>query len=216
MEYSKATVFSIAPYESKEFKPGLYPGQFNIVPCFDENIPVRLVVGVSHHLMAVGGKKEPLRVITYSEEIANSIVNDFLDGQLFSTPNAHPGICWVPGEVSVDNFKVLYVEKHIEMKAMQRRWFILIVQKTEDDWKKYKNSRVVSDPARFAVRALGISTPEWMRTEELGLADNKCPACGVANEIQNVVCSGCRALLTPELFAAKTREDKLKVLSFAN
>ena len=93
-----------------------------------------------------------------------------------------------------------------QMQEVQRRWFILLVQKTEDDYKKYKNSRVVTDQARFAVRALGVPLPEWMNVEEIGLNFNKCPACSTMNDPVNAICTGCHCVLN---------EAKYKTLTFA-
>src|SRR5476649_1353765 len=208
----KSTVFSIVPFAISEFKPGLYPGSFFIPACLDDSKPERLVVHASEHLMAVGGKKQPIRIETASYQIAKAIVDDFLDGQLFAAPNAHPGICWMQGDIPMT--RIIGSPEHNLMKSLQRKWFVLVVQKTEDDWKKYKNSRVVTDQARFAVRALGIPTPEWMTTEEIGERFIKCPACSTMNDPANVVCSGCSVLFTPELMRATTNEQKLAAIKF--
>jgi hypothetical protein len=204
MKYSKSTVFSIAPFVLQESKPGIYPGNFNVAACLDEDKPEMLVVSASDHLMKVGGQRRDVRVKTSSEEIAQSIVSDFLDGQLFTSPEAYPGICWLPGEVLTENF--VETDLHKSMKATQKRWYVLIVKKTEDDWKKYHNSRVVTDQARFAVRRLGIPTPEWMTTEEIGENFNRCPACSTSNDKANAVCTNCRCILD---------SVKYKTLTFA-
>jgi hypothetical protein len=203
----KSTVFSIVPFAINEFKPGLYPGQFSIPACLNDSKPERLVIGASEHMMAVGGRKQPIRIETPSYAIAKAIVDDFLEGQLFSTPNAHPGICWVQGDVPVDQFMKELPEKYLAMKVIQKQWFLLVIKKTEDDWKKYHNSRVVTDYARFAVRAIGIETPEWMITDTVGEMFNKCPACSTMNDPLNAICTGCHCVLDAE---------KYKKLQFAN
>jgi len=202
----KSTVFSISPSLIDEFKPGIYPGHFVIAPCLNDSKPERLVIGASEHLMFVGGKKQPIRIVTPSYQIAKSIQDDFLDGQLVTTPNSHPGICWVQGEVTVSEFMKNHSDMYKQMQEVQRRWFIMLVQKTEDDYKKYKNSRVVTDQARFAVRALGVPMPEWMNVEEIGLNFNKCPACSTMNDPVNAICTGCHCVLNAE---------KYKTLTFA-
>ena len=211
----QSTVFSIVPSAINEFKPGIYPGIFKIPACTDDRKPERLVVSASMHLMTVGGKKQPIQIETASYVVAKAIVDDFLDGQLYTTPDARPGICWIQGNIPVDLFLKERADMMERMQIQQRKWFILLIQKTEDDWKKYKNSRVVTDQARFAVRALGIPTPEWMTTEEVGMNFTKCPACSTMNDPVNVVCSSCSVLFTKELLGAKTREEKLANLKFA-
>jgi len=187
----KSTVFSIHPFGMLEFKPGLYPGSFTVPGCFDDSEPQRLVVGTSEHLIAVAGRKESIRVTTPSYEVARSIVQDFLDGQFFASPEEHPGICWLQGEVSLADFKTKHKDRLAEMQAIQRRWFMLVVKKTQDDWNKYHNSRVVSDVARFAVKALELEIPEWMTVDTMGTKPTKCPACGTVNDPSNAWCSNC-------------------------
>ena len=187
----KSTVFSIAPFGGAEFKPGLYPGSFIIPPCNNDKEPARLVVGASHHLVHIAGRKQPLRVITPSYEVAKSIVNDYLDGQLFTAEGAHPGICWLQGDITLAEFRMKHAVKLTEMQEVQRRWFVLVVKKTQDEWNKHKNSRVVSDQARFAVRALDLEIPEWMRVDEMGTAPDKCPACGVVVSHDIAWCPNC-------------------------
>ena len=202
----KSTIFSIVPFAIDEFKPGIYPGQFKLPACTDDSKPQRLVVGASEHLMNVGGKRQPIRIETASYQIAKAVVDDFLDGQLFTSPDAHPGICWVQGDIPTDQFKKDCASIFASMKAVQKQWFILVVHKTDDDWKKYKNSRVVTDYARFAAKALNIPTPEWMSTEEIAMNFLKCPACSTMNDPSNAVCSGCSCILNAE---------KYKTLAFA-
>jgi len=194
----KSTVFSIVPFEVFEFKPGLYPGSFRVPACKDDSKPSRFVVGASEHLMTIGGKKEPIRIITPSYQIANSIVKDFLDGQLWTVPGeAQPGIAWVQGEVEVKKF--LDMDLYETIRSMQRSWFVSLCKHTDDEWVKKKHHRVVSDQARFAAKYLGLE-PEWMRAEEIGFTYNKCPACSTMNDPNNIICSGCRYILIKERF----------------
>jgi hypothetical protein len=209
-----STIFSIVPFEVREFKPGLYPGNFNIPACRDEKEVQSLEVGASEYLLAVAGRKEAQRIVTPSYIIAESVVKDFFDGQLWTTPEEKPGLCWIQGKISVEKFVVLYKEIYARIKDQQRKWFVRLCKQTDNEWKKQHNYRVVSDQARFASYYLGLDS-EWLHTEDLGTRFNKCPACNVANDPQNVVCTGCSALLTPELFAAGTKEEKFRVLRFA-
>lgn len=214
-ENDKSTIFSIVPFTIHETKPGLYPGIFHIDACLDDRQPERLLVGASKHMMYIAGKKQPIAIDTASYQIAKAIVDDFLDGQLHTTPDARPGICWIQGDVPVGDFVSKNIQIFNQLKATQRKWLILQVQKTEDDWKKYHHSRVVTDQARFAVRALGLPIPEWMTNEEVGMNFVKCPACSTMNDPNNVVCSGCTAVFTADLMKATTKEEKLKHLTFA-
>lgn len=195
-----STIFSIVPFEILEFKPGLYPGNFRIPACLNDKEPSIFKVGASEHLMTVGGKKEPIRIITPSYQIAESIVKDFLDGQLWTTPEAHPGIAWIQGNADS-------MEHHgsilIRIQAAQRHWFVQLCKQTDNEWKKQQNYRVVSDQARFAARFLGLD-PEWIRAEEIGFTFNKCPACATMNDPHNAICSNCKCVLDTEKFKKLT------------
>jgi len=203
----KSTVFSICPFPIDQLKPGIYPGRFKIDPCLDDRTPQHLVVGVSSYVVDVPGRKTALRMTQSSILIANSIVRDLMDSMLWYEPEAHPGICWLQGEISLQKFLIEHKDKHEEMRTVQKKWFINIVKKTEDDWKKYKNSRVVSDSARFAVRYLGIELPEWMSVETIGLEHVRCPACSTMNDPNNAWCMNCiqggiKVILNEEKFKA--------------
>lgn len=195
----KSTVFSIVPFVvGPEFKPGLYPGVFTIPACTDEMIPSRLVVGVSSHLMYIPDQS-PVRIITPSYQVANSIVRDYLDGQLFTAPDAYPGVCWIQGDVSTADFVEKNTVAHERIRRVQRNWFLNLVKKTSDDWNKFHSYRVVSGPARIAARLLNLD-PEWLKDEEIALVQMRCPACGMMNDPNNAVCAHCRCVLNAEKF----------------
>ena len=203
-ENDKSTVFSITPSILDEFKPGIYPGHFTMAACYDDKKPERLCVTSSDHLMEIPGKKIPVRITTPSYVVAKAIVDDFLGGQLFTTPDAHPGICWIQGEISMDDFLHKYAAVHEQLIATQKRWFLMIITKTNDEWKKFHNSRVVTDVARHAAKYLRIPTPEWMETQEISMNYNKCPACSTMNDPDNCICISCKCVLNAARLAELT------------
>lgn len=206
MNHDKSTIFSICPFVILEFKPGLYPGSFPIPMCTDDTKPERLVLGRSVHSVHIADRKQPLLVETASYVVAESLVRDFLDGQLWTTPDAHPGICWVAGSVETSDFIKSHKDLYDRMREVQHRWYIQICRKTTDEYNKNQNTRVVSDQARFAARVLGL-TPDWMSVERIGNTFTKCPACDEPNANTNAVCTNCRCILN---------EEKYKTLKFAS
>jgi len=194
----KSTVFSIVPFPISEFKPGIYPGKFDIEMCVDDNLPKRLVVGPSEYFVNMA-EGRPQRLMTPSFQVANSIVLDFLNGQLWTSPNEHPGITWIHGEVSVSEFITKHQEKHTEMKRVQKNWYVRIIKETDNEWTKNHNTRVVTAQARFAAKVLGME-PEWLTTEIVGFETNKCPACSTPNAKTNIVCTNCRCVLDEKRF----------------
>ncbi len=196
----KSTIFSIVPFEIFEFKPGLYPGSYRIPGCKNDEIPVSKIIGPSEHLMTIGGKKEPARIITPSYQIAASIVRDYIEGQLFASENAMPGITWLQGKISSEEFRTKHKDVYEKIKSDQKGWFIRTCKETDNDWKKYNNYRVVSDLARFAAKSLGLES-EWLKTEEVGYTYLKCKACSTMNDPRNAICSNCRCILDEKKYS---------------
>jgi hypothetical protein len=195
-----STVFSIVPFAISESKPGIYPGIFNIPACMDEQEPTRLCIDKpSKHMMMVGGKKDPIAIDTPSYELARSVVDDFLSDQIFSSPEAHPGLIWIQGELSVNEFKTKYMREHVDMIKTQDRWFLKIISETDQDWNKTHNLRVASNQARFAARKFGLDK-EWLRDEQIALEHDVCPACSTKNPPRNVICMNCKCVLKPALY----------------
>lgn len=200
-----STVFSIIPFPISEFKPGLYPGQFKIAPCYDVKLPVRLIVTPSIHYRYVPDNPKPDAVETASYRIADAIVKDYLDGSLWVAPDAHPGITWAHGTLTTEEF--IKRDDYRIIKDKQHKWFLRVFEETSNDWNKIHSYKVVSDPARYAAKYLG-KNPEWLTLPPVEQAEPlKCPACSTLNDSSNAVCTNCRCVLN---------EEKYKKLSFAS
>ena len=198
-----STVFSIAPFELFDTKPGLLPGIYRIPKCTDTKIPQRLLVKSGLHIMHIGGKRLPLKIETASHVIAAAIVNDCISSQLWCDPGVqNPGLTWLSGDISVEDFVSTHKVAYDELVSQQRSWFLRICKETDNEWSRYKNHRVVSDTARFASRALGLD-PEWMKSDEV-FGMNKCPACSTPNDKLAVICSNCKCILDAEKYKALT------------
>ena len=193
-----STVFSIAPFEVFATKPGLLPGTYRIPACVDQTKPQRLLVKSGLHLMQVGGKKHPIRIETASHVIAKSIVDDCINEQLQASSNCHPGLAWIYGDISIEQFTLLHKDVYESILMAQKRWFVARCKMVDNDWSRYHNTRVASDIDKFAARALGLE-PEWMKTEEI-LNFNKCVACGTMNDKTNIICSNCKLILDVEKY----------------
>lgn len=195
----KSTIFSIVPFVVFQYMPGLYPGRFEIQACLDDSKPNRFLIGASEHMMYIPDRKIPARIVTPSFVIAEAVVRDFLDGQLWTAPDAHPGIVFLQGEVSSEKFLINNKETYQEMRRKQKNWFMRIVKETDNDWEKFHHHRVVSDQAKFAAKVLNLE-PEWLTAEVKGFNFKKCPACGTPNNEKNAVCVSCRCILDKEKF----------------
>lgn len=198
-ENDKSTIISIIPFEFVEFKPGVYPGSFRIPECLDEKNPTLFYVGQSEAVMQVPNA-EPLHIVTPSQTIARSIVEDFVNAQLWTTPTARPGIACLPGLVTKVALDSLHGKVLDNLRAQQRAWFVNVCNHTSSEWNQYKSIRVVSHVARFAAKYLGLD-PEWLAVEVAGFQMEKCPACRTPCPNDAIVCAHCRAVLNKTTYA---------------
>lgn len=195
-----STIFSIVPFEVREFKPGIYPGWFIIPRCEDDDEPSRLLIDrPSKHMMHVGGQKKPIVLETNTATIAKSVVTDFLGSQLYTTADAKPGITFIQGNVSLEEFKVVYSDEYKRIKKSQDRWLLNVIKETDNDWNRYHNLRVVSDHARFAARKFKLDK-EWLRDAITALEDVHCIACRSKIDKEAIVCPICRTVQDPIKF----------------
>jgi hypothetical protein len=195
------TIVSIVPFLINEFKPGIYPGRFTIQPCLDSKRPETLIVGSSvHFIQQYNGDEEmpPVVVKTTCKDIATSVVNDYLRGQMDANPDCHPGLSFVRDKISTEELIQNYKPLLAELSRKQLKWFGKLVERADNDWNRYKRHSVVSDNQRFACRALGMEK-EWL-TVDSNDVPIKCPACFSLCNKAAIVCANCRCVLDQEKF----------------
>jgi len=196
----KCTIVSIVPFPVEmEEKPGVYPGRFSI-PAAKNGVPQVLVVGKSTAPVPMPGDRPPLIMDIASAEIARSIVEDYLSSQLVATPDAHPGLAWLPGELTVEEVLVRHAALITELNVRQRRWFLVLVELADTDWARHHSHRVIADFQRFACTELGL-TREWnVEIEVDARSPVRCPACKSVVPADTIVCPTCRCVLDREKF----------------
>jgi hypothetical protein len=184
-----------------EFKPGIYPGRFVIPACLDFKKPKTLVVTTSVYFIPQfnGDEEMPSHVVkVHCKEMVESIFNDYMRSQMDVNVDCRPGLDFVPGRVSVEEFLKSFPLKHIEMQKKQLTWFTKLVQRADNDWNRYKNHKVVSDNQRFAARALGLEK-DWLTLDSTEVPV-KCPSCKTNCVPDAVVCANCRCILDKEKY----------------
>lgn len=200
------TIVSIMPIPLSEQKPGLIPGYFTL-EASDGKEPRCLVIKDARHNVYIDDTRGSLSVRDAADEVARSIVEDFIAGQLCISDGVHPGLFWVIGEFAPKQIKEQFSSELTEAKIAQQRWFIEICKMADDDWNRYHQHNVISDSQRKAAELLGYNkeSHEWM-APSLVMASQRCPACGFVVSAGIVVCSNCRCILDAE---------KYKTLQFA-
>lgn len=201
------TVVSLVPFPIQEYKPGLIPGLYSI-RASDGDIPVCLVVGDAKHNVYIDETRGSLGVRDASDEIARSIVEDFLASQLGISDGVHPGIFWVVGSVTPEQVKSHFGLELMSNKLAQKRWFIEICKIADNDWNRYHQHNVISDFQRRAAELLGYTkeSHEWM-APSLVMASQRCPACNSVVSAGITICPQCRCILD---------KAKYESLEFAN
>jgi len=196
----KSTVISIVPYSIISVKPGVYPGRF-VIPEGKEESPSFTVVGVSSYQVKLDEELPSIEVKQPSYEIARSIVEDYRSSSLFVKDDAGPGLMYLPGIIKRDEFLIKHKDEHEQLKVTQRNWWRSAVQSADDDWKRYKNHKVISDLQRHACKELQLER-EWL----VNIVQNgqKCPACGLNSDPHIVICPNCRCVLKPEEYKKLT------------
>ena len=116
---SKCTIVSLVPFEIREDKP-TYPGTFIIPGAKRDDFEI-LVVDNVHSFMYLDENRGSLKMPIDSNEVANSIINDYENSQLFAKPSEGigPGIFYLDGEYSKLDIKLKFKEKLEEYRQRQ-------------------------------------------------------------------------------------------------
>lgn len=203
------TVVSFIPWELNEEKPGLIPPRFKIEKS-DGKIPTITHIRKAFHFVYLDETRGSLKANDPSDEVANSICNDFINAQLEVDDVAKPGIFWLPGLLFYDEIAKKYKERLDAVKEGQRRWFLNICRIADDDWNRYHKHNSVSDFQRTAARMLGWDPKEhlWMDPEVVQKPfegkTTRCLACNTELEGEPVICKACGCILRPSEY------DKMK------
>ena len=194
----KSTIVSIFPKEINETKHTISPGRFH-VGAGSWNNPAVLVVGPSSWWKFIDDEQPILEIPCGSNQIANSIVNDYCNGLVgCNMTNSMPGIFWVPGEFDVLTLKMKH-QKALELaREKQNRFWLALVRFADTFWARTNGSPLcISDEMRIAARELGLAEQkDWMRDFSM-LEKLNCKACGNPVKPGYPVCANCHAIVDP-------------------
>lgn len=203
----KSTLVSVVPFGISEFKPGIYPGFFELPPSINYE-PQILVIGdsVYHVEIDVG------RIITVkcpSDDIARSVVYDYVTANLAysAEDNSGPGLFWVSGAQNHATIKSNFSKQLQDAKNSQIRWFNKLITMADDDWEKSRQHKFISDMQRFAAKSLGLNRPWVVVPPPPAVLTTKCPACQSLISPDAVICPSCRCIINM---------DKYKSFQFAS
>jgi hypothetical protein len=206
------TVASIIPWNLSEYKPGLIPGHYFISKS-DTHTPTCIyITNKTIHYVYLDDTRGSLPARDPSDEVAASIVRDYVASQLGVDENASPGIFWVPGYHEPAELLTNFSDKMKQVQKSQSNWFLNLCKIADDDWTRYHKHNVISDFQRVAANMIGWNPEqhEWMRAtiNEINNEPKEqmkaCVACNSPVSEKAIVCSVCRCILNPEAFKKLT------------
>lgn len=194
------TVVSFMPIDISEEKPGLVPPRY-FIQASDGQIPSVLHVEDGKHFVYLDESRGHLPVRDSPNEVARSIVEDYVSSQPRIAVDASPGIFWVLGKFSPTEILTKFPAECKLAREQQKRWFASLCQMADDDWNKYHQHTAISTFQRMVAELIGLepSQHEWMSTTTV-LSAEMCPACGTPNKPGLAMCPTCRCVLDPEKF----------------
>ena len=194
---SKSTLISFVPFPIEEWKPGLYPGNFNIKPAKND-IPECLVIGDSIYFVEID-ENRTITVRNASDEVARAVVQDYLISNLSISleEQIYPAFFWQEGEWNPIDVLTKLSDKVSFLLGKQREWFVRLVKMADDDWEKTRQHKTISDMQRFACKSLGLSRP-WVIVPVKPGANKECIACRSLVHPEAIICPQCRAILNIE------------------
>lgn len=204
---SQTTIVNTLPIILRERKPGLVPSYFE-VPAAPKGGISTLVIEDAFYLMLIpmaDDKVPPVRVPVVSENVARSIIEDYLGANVAvdmtvmdDGRQAIPGVFALPGDLSAAFVTAKHadlVKKHI---GNTRAWFERLVKMGDDEWFSTHQHRGITDTQRVAVNFLGLER-EWGNTV-FDVPNAVCPACKSNINPEAILCPNCKVIINAEKY----------------
>lgn len=198
----KCTVVSLVPFDIREPKPGLNPGEF-FIKASDGIIPSVLVVSEGTYGIYLDGDRGTLRARTSSAEVSRSIFEDYINSQLAVDDECRPALFAVPGALTVKEVMERHKEELAEALAAQNKWFSKLVKMGDDSWNRYHQHGAITDLMRHAAKSLNlIEEKDWMKVENKVVPQElKCPACqSTLVAATQAICQVCHCVVNKEAY----------------
>lgn len=196
----KSTIFSIFPKLINEYKISVFPAHYQIAPGSWEK-PSSLVIGTGSWWKDIPESNQLVEVTHNSLEMAESVINDYVIGLLAFTPEAKPGLFYVPEAIGVEEARKKYAADFDLALQRQKNWYLSLVNLADQIWSVQPNPAAIGNDMRLAAKELGLETKEWLNNYTVA-AMSKCPACGTPRDTNYPVCSSCHMIVDPDKFKA--------------
>ena len=197
----KCTIVSLLHKGYTAKKPTLEPGIFK-VPAGTIDNPGILIVGPSSWFLDTDPERPVAEIVTASNLVAESVVNDYVNGLLgYDRNGSMPGVFWVLGEKT----KLQVIKDHQDLikkyHNYQLSWYRNLVNMADALWAQSNgNPLTISEDFRKAAEVLGLNKPwkDAYTTEEL----IKCVLCGKLRNPEYPICPHCNHIVDAEKYKA--------------
>jgi len=194
------TIVNLYPGRLEEIKPGVIPNVFIIEGAKDkESFTVTHITDAKYQTDPVAGRPS-IFVPILAEEIAHSIVNDFVQSKVGTEPGGKgPGIFVLKGTFTVEEVEKKFKAQLDRARAFQNQWFSETVQIADNDWAVKRSHLVIPQDAKWGAVWLGLNK-EWNKTleEMLKKTTKTCPGCAFEVPLAAIICRDCKTILDPE------------------
>lgn len=194
---TEATIVSLMPWRLAENKPLTYPGSYEIEP-----VPrgeVRLLhIGQAMYRIYLDDERGWLRQYHTAAEMAEIIINDYINSQLFAAGDLRPGLFWVPGKLTEEQVKKIYKDRLEEARANQEKFLTGLVRAADDLWATNKQIGLIPSICKLSAEYLGL-TREWTR-EVIEDSKIQCPVCRSMIHHESIVCAVCKTVINATEF----------------
>ena len=192
---SKATIVSLLPIQLNEFKPGLYPGHFQIPPAEIGDFNILPVVDSIYYVSFAIDNRPPMKITETADHVAASVVTGFVSTSAGLSVDAEPGLFWVSDHLDKKVLAVKHTAELNSAKVKQTKWFTNLVRIADDEWvKSGKMHRSISSLQRAAAKFLNLER-DWFIDAITETGPTYCPACKVGIHPAAVICSHCRTVI---------------------
>lgn len=207
----KATVVSVCPLLVDEYKHTIQPGHFYLKPASPDK-PALLVITPASWWRDTGDDMPLIEIPNGAMLVAQSLVQDYVEGMIGVGQDAKPGFFYVPGEHDIKSIREKFGSELDNAVQRQRRWFRNLVDMADKDWAASNgNPSVISGLMKMAAMSLNFNDRPWMKTS-IDIQKVPCVACGNLRNPAYPVCGTCNRTVDIEL--AKKMElvepDKVK------
>lgn len=200
----KCTLCSILPFDLREPKPGLNPGEYIIPASKDGKTPSCLIIKEGTYGIYLDGDRGTLRARTPSTEVARSLFEDYISAQLAVDEISKPGLFALPGVVKPEDFADDDELKELLASVIeqQNNWFDRLIKLGDDTWQRYHQHGAITDLMRYAAKSRGKTDLEWMKVSTvIEKAETvNCPACFALINPKAAVCNACGCVTNEEAY----------------